>query len=222
MILTTFMPTNGRVAMLSIPRDLWVQIPGHGENRINTAHFFAEAEKPGKGLEAAKAVVQENFGVDVDYAIRIRFDNFMEIVTVLGGLEISLEQPEAGYEAGSHRLNAEQALAFVRDRQGSDDFFRMARGQIFIKALIRALISPENLPKAPRVLVQLLESVESDIPVYLWPRLGVTVLRSGPSGIDARTITREMVVPFTTDGGAQVLAPNWEQINPVLLDLFGQ
>lgn len=222
MILTTFLPASGRVAMLSIPRDLWVVIPGQGENRINTAHFFAEADLPGKGMEAAKDVVSDNFGVNVDYAVRIRFDNFMEVVTVLGGLELTLDQPEAGYEAGTHLLNAEQSLAFVRDRQGSDDFFRMERGQIFVRALFRALLSPENLPKLPKVLSKLLETVETDIPVLIWPRLGVTLLRSGPSGIDARTITRDMVTPFTTDGGAQVLAPNWERINPVLLEMFGQ
>ncbi|MFN2199057.1 MAG: LCP family protein [Anaerolineales bacterium] len=222
MILTTFLPASGHVAMLSIPRDLWVTVPGQGENRINTAHFFAEADQPGSGMLAGKEVVRDNFGVDVDYAVRLRFDNFMEIVTVLGGLEITLDQAEAGYEAGSHILDAEQSLAFVRDRQGSDDFFRMERGQIFLKALFRALISPKNLPKLPIVVTKLLESVESDIPVFIWPRLGVTLLRSGPSGIEARTITRDMVTPFTTDGGAQVLAPNWDRINPLLLEIFGQ
>ena len=61
MILSTIVPLKPYVGMLSIPRDLWVPIPGHGENRINTAHFFAELkeEKPGSGPQAALAVVAE-------------------------------------------------------------------------------------------------------------------------------------------------------------------
>ncbi|HEX9012304.1 MAG TPA: LCP family protein, partial [Anaerolineaceae bacterium] len=59
-ILMTIIPLQPYVGMLSIPRDLWVPIPGHGENRINTAHFFAEVAQPGSGPRAAMQVVQDN------------------------------------------------------------------------------------------------------------------------------------------------------------------
>jgi LCP family protein required for cell wall assembly len=221
-ILTTFVPLKGYVGMLSIPRDLWVQVPGHGENRINTAHFFAEAEQPGAGLQAAKEVIEVNFGIDVRYAVRLRFDSFMQVVDTLGGLEVSLDQPTAGYTAGTHLLSSEEALAFVRDRQGSDDFFRMERGQIFIRSLLKATLSPKNLTHLPQVLLEISKSVETDVPFILWPKLAINLLVGGIGGIDTRTITREMVNPFTTSGGAQVLAPNWDAINPVLLEMFGQ
>jgi hypothetical protein len=58
--------------------------------------------------------------------------------------------------------------------------------------------------------------------MYLWPRLGLAVLRAGPDGIDNRTITRDMITPWTTNQGANVLLPNWDAINPVLMELFGQ
>jgi len=54
------------------------------------------------------------------------------------------------------------------------------------------------------------------------PRLGLALIRVGPDGIDNRVITREMVNPFTTSEGAQVLAPNWGKINPVLMEMFGE
>lgn len=221
MILVSLEPLLGKVSMLSIPRDLWVSVPGYGEGRINTAHFYAEAEQPGSGMLAARQVIEQNFSVNVDYTVRLRFDNFVELVNTIGGLEIVLDEQMSGYSTGSHNLTAEEALAFVRDREGSDDFFRMQRGQIFVNAVLRKMLALETIGKLPEILVGLNQTVESDIPVYLWPRLSLNLLRAGPNGINSQTISRELVTPFTTDGGAQVLAPNWELINPIISEMFG-
>jgi LCP family protein required for cell wall assembly len=221
-ILATFLPWQPYVGVLSIPRDLWVDIPGHGENRINTAHFFGEAERTGGGPGAAMQAVRDNFGVNVDYYVRVRFDGFRQVVDALGGVDVSLPNPMSGYPAGVHHLDGEQALALVRDRQGSDDFFRMERGQLFLKSVWKGVLKPANWPKIPRILAAVSQTVDTDIPVWLWPRLGFALLRLGPDGLDTRAITREMVTPFTTAGGAQVLGPRWEAINPVLMEVFQQ
>ncbi len=221
-ILVTMLPWEGKVGMLSIPRDLWVVIPGRGENRINTAHFFAEAEQSGSGPQAALETVRLNFGVTVSYYVRIRFEGLKQVVDALGGVEIDLPEPASGYPAGRHTLDGDQALAFVRDRQGSDDFFRMARGQLFLRGLLRSLLEPAKWPRLPAFLEALPQFLDTDVPFWLWPRLGLTLVRAGPAGIDSQVITREMVTPFTTTGGAAVLAPNWEQINPLLLEMFGE
>jgi hypothetical protein len=65
------------------------------------------------------------------------------------------------------------------------------------------------------------DATDTNLPVWLWPRLTFTLLRSGADGIDSRTISREMVTPFTTSGGAQVLGPNWDAIMPVIREMFG-
>lgn len=222
MILTTFMPLRPYVGMLSIPRDLWVTLPGGGQNRINAAHFLAENDRPGSGPQAAMETVRSNFGVDVDHFVRIRFDGLRRFVDALGGVEVTLPEPMAGYEAGRHVLDGELALAFVRDRQGTDDFFRMARGQLFVKAVFAQMLRPTTWPRLPGAALALFLAVDSDLPPWEWPRLGLALLRVGPNGIDARTITRDMVAPFTTSGGAAVLAPDWTRLNPVLLEVFGQ
>jgi LCP family protein required for cell wall assembly len=222
MLLTTFLPLQPYVGVISIPRDLWVTIPGYGENRINTAHFFGEAEAAGGGPAAAVEAVQKNFGVDVDYFLRIRFDGFRQVVDALGGVDVTLPGPMSGYPAGVHHMNGEQALALVRDRSGSDDFFRMERGQIFLKSVWKSILKPANWIKIPRVLAAVSQTVDTNIPIWHWPRLGVALLRLGPDGLDARSISRAMVTPFTTAGGAQVLGPRWDQINPVLLEMFQQ
>ena len=221
-ILTTIIPLKPYVGMLSIPRDLWVTIPGVGENRINTAHFFAENEQAGSGPRATLETIKQDFGVDVDYYVRVRFDSVQELADALGGVEVELDTPMSGYQAGRHILNGEQSLAFVRDRQGSDDFFRMSRGQFFLKSVGRQMLSPNYWPRLPNLVVVILDSVDTNVPIWLWPRLALALLRAGPGGIDARVISRDMVTPFTTSGGAQVLGPRWDQINPMLLEMFGQ
>jgi LCP family protein required for cell wall assembly len=222
MILTTFQPLRPYVGALSIPRDLWVKVPGYGENRINTAHFFAEAAQAGSGPAAAMDVVRQNFGVNVDYYVRLHFNGFKDVVDALGGVDVTLPADMSGYSAGAYHMDGTQALALVRDRETSDDFFRMDRGQIFIKAVLKKVLNPAAWPRLPEVLVATTRAVDTNVPLWQWPRLAFAVLRLGPSGIDTRIISRDMVKPFITSGGADVLAPDWGAINPVLMEMFGQ
>jgi LCP family protein required for cell wall assembly len=220
-ILMTYHPIKPYLGMLSIPRDLWVPIPGIGENRINTAHFFAESANPGSGPQAVLDTVHENFGVQVRYYLRIRFDGIIDLIDALGGLDIELEEPMAGYKAGNHHLDGEQALAFVRDRSGTDDFFRMNQGQLFLKEVVEQLLSPVSWPKFPGVLRAWTKSIDTNLPLWQWPRMAIALLRVGLAGIDNRVISREMVTPTTTSDGAQILMPVWAEINPIIIEMFG-
>ena len=166
--------------------------------------------------------VRQNFGVDVFYYVRIRFDGFLDLMDLLGGVDVELPTAMSGYPAGSHHLNSEQALAFVRDRAGSDDFYRMQRSQIFLSALMKRGMDLSVWKQLPEILPLVVEMVDTNIPISKWPYLGITLLRVGTDNFDARVITREMTLPFTTSGGAQVLGPNWAIINPVLSEMFGQ
>ncbi|MFC1996540.1 LCP family protein [Chloroflexota bacterium] len=222
MILSTFVPREPYFGMLSIPRDLWVSIPDYGENRINTAHYFAEADSPGSGPQAAMITVSQNFGVDVDYYIRIRFGDFLDLVDLIGGVEIDLPVGMSGYVAGTHYLNGEQALVFVRDRSGSDDFYRMQRSQIFLKGLWKRMLDPIILQQFPDILPLVFDMVDTNIPLTKWIYIGITMFRVGQDGIDARLVTRDLTNPFTTSEGAQVLGPDWPLIQPILQEMFEQ
>ncbi len=220
-ILMSARPLTGQIDMLSIPRDLWVPIAGYGENRINAAHAFGESAQPGSGPRLALQTVTENFGVNVNYYLRIRLAGFADVIDALGGVEITLEQQAGSYPAGTYQLNGEQALAFVRDRTG-DDFFRMAHGQLFIVAMSKKLINPLSWLRIPGALIALPNAVDTNLPIWLWPRFAFVFVRAILfDGFNARALPREAVIPWVTNGGAQVLLPNWDLILPFVREMFG-
>ncbi len=221
-ILTTIIPFKPYIGMLSIPRDLWVTIPNVGEQRINTAYFFAEANQAGSGGDAATQTIRENFGVSTHYYAVIHMSGVVNAVDALGGVEIELAAPSGGYPAGTHLLNGLEALAFVRDRATSSDFSRMQRTQSMLSAMLNKAFKPSSWKHLPKFIFSLMESVDANIPFWQWPRLIFAFVRAPLFGMDSRTITPDMVVPFQTSGGAQVLGPNWDAINPVLREMFGQ
>lgn len=221
-ILATVVPLKPYVGLLSIPRDLWVTIPEVGEQRINTAYFFAESNRPGSGPRAAMQTIAGNFGVPVRYYAVIHMLGLTSVVDSLGGVDVQLRAPMGGLSTGAHHLDGATALAFVRDRSSSDDFSRMVRTQTLLAAIFRKALQPAHWGSLPRFVFSLLQVVDTNIPAWQWPRLLLALSRALLFGIDSQTITREMVRPFQTSQGAQVLAPNWDAINPLLKDMFGR
>jgi polyisoprenyl-teichoic acid--peptidoglycan teichoic acid transferase len=222
MILTTVVPLKPYIGTLSIPRDLWVTIPGVGEQRINTAYFFAESNESGSGPYAAMQTIRDNFGVPVRYFAVVHMLGLISVVDALGGVDIQLETPMAGVPAGEHHLDGSQALTFVRDRSNSDDFGRMRRAQILLSAAFGKVLKPSYWPKLPRFVLSLTEVIDTNIPLWQWPRLLFALVRAFIFGIDSQAITREMVYPFQTSQGAQVLAPDWDAIRPLLKEMFNR
>ncbi|MHC1739521.1 MAG: LCP family protein [Anaerolineaceae bacterium] len=220
MIMTTIAPFSPKMTMLSIPRDLWVDIPGYGQNRINTAHFFAEVAKPGSGPKAAAEAVEANFHVAFPYTLRIQVEGFKNIVDAMGGVTVTLPTDMSGYTAGVHHLDSTQALAFVRDRKGSDDLYRQMRGQIFLKGAAKQLLIPFNWWRIPLVSIAAARSITTNIPFFLWPRLAYSALFSTVTGFDMNSIDHNMVQGFITSEGADVLLPLWDKINPLVDKLF--
>src|SRR6266498_1873567 len=221
-ILTTIVPIRPYIGMLSIPRDLWVNVPDVGEQRINTAYFFAEANERGSGPRASMQTIRQNFGIPVSYYVVIHMLGLVSAIDALGGVDIRLNSALGGFAAGVYHFDGEQALSFVRERSSSDDFSRMQRTQLLIVAAGTKAFQPANWSGLPNFVYAILQIVDTNIPLWQLPRLIFVLLRVPFFRVDSRTIAREMVVPFQTSGGAQVLAPNWDAINPVLKEMFGR
>ena len=236
MILATIDPDGPYAGILSIPRDLWVTLPDGSPNRINTAHFYAEAASPGTGPEAALKTVTSNFGLTLDRYLRIDFEGFVTIIDSVGGITVNVESPIVDYEypdaqygyevltfeAGEQHMDGERALQYARTRHGSSDFGRAKRQQAILAALGRRLLQPDAWPRLPLLYLAIQSSVDTNLTPLEIIRVLPTLIAVGPDGIDWRVIEGAMVQPYTTTGGASVQMPVWEQINPALLEMFGE
>lgn len=234
-ILATFYPAGPEVNLLSIPRDLYVEIPGYGNGRINTAHFWGESEFEGGGTLLASQTVLLNFGVPVHHYMRIDFDAFRALVDAVGGIYVDVEAPivDEAYPtedygtmrieipAGRQHMNGETALRYARTRHGSSDFDRIARQQKVVKALVSRLLNPAVWPRLPLVYSAVMEHVDTDMGSGDMLALAITLYRTGVDGIQCRAISREMTQPWTTPEGGAVLLPRWEVIQPLVQELFG-
>ena len=144
MILVTFNKEKKTITMTSFMRDLYVKIPGgYLDNRINTSYSLG-------GIELLNQTLLENFGVVVDATVEVDFGQFRNIIDLLGGVEIELDEAEARYinkkmntrdvEPGLQVLNGRQALWYSRNRStgGTSDFGRTNRQRTVLNALIEA------------------------------------------------------------------------------------
>ena len=160
MILLTIDPLSKTAGMMSIPRDMWVNIPGFGYSRINTAYSFGEGEKlPGGGPELARKTVEQFLGVPIQYYAQIDFGTFVEFVNLIGGIdvdnqeELRLDPVGSGKDkirltcCGIRHLDGENTLAYVRYRKGTEgDVGRAKRQQKAILAIREKVLNPENFP----------------------------------------------------------------------------
>lgn len=237
MIVVTVDPQSKTAAMLSIPRDLWVSIPGYSENRINTAHFFGERDHyPGGGPALAKKTVQYALGVPIHYYIWVNFEGFERLVDAIGGITIDVEEPihdekypdnNYGYitvdiPAGVQHMDGKTALQYARVRHGGSDFIRSRRQQQVLKAIRDKMLSL-NIPltKIPEILRIVGDSVQSDLSLsemYALAKLGREIPREN---IKSAVIDETMTTPQVTPDGAHVLIPNHARVRELVDELLG-
>jgi LCP family protein required for cell wall assembly len=235
MILLGSQPQAAGAALLSIPRDLWVNIPGVGEQRINTALYFGhDAEDAGAGPRLAAATVQQELRRPVDRYLLLDFATFVRAVDALGGIEIDVpapivdtEYPTPDYgvttirfDPGLQTMDGERALVYVRTRHSDGDFGRSQRQLQVLQALAAKAVQPQTWPRLPELLQVLREGVVTD----LAPGDGLALLQlaSALAGGQVKAATLEdATTPWITPGGAWVLLPDSLAIEQIVTALFG-
>jgi LCP family protein required for cell wall assembly len=139
-------------AVVSLARDTWVEIPGHGEAKLNAAYSWG-------GPALAVRTVQDLTGVRVDHLAVVDWNGFRSLTDAVGGVDIAVPRDIPGrgdapaYRAGTHHMDGEEALAYVRERKGlpRGDLDRTARQQNFLRALMGRVLSGETLSSPSRV-----------------------------------------------------------------------
>ena len=168
MILARIDPDRQAISMLSIPRDLRVDIPGYGVQKINAAYSFG-------GPQLAIRTVQEALGVRINHYVDINFQGFYELVQHLKGVYVQVDRryynPNVAgatfapidLHPGYQRLNGNDALSFVRYRHTDTDFVRAARQQLFLLDLKRQASDRIGLSDVPGLLKILERNLQTDI-----------------------------------------------------------
>jgi len=146
LILARIDASGHRISLLSIPRDLYVPIAGHGSDRINAAYTYG-------GAALLIKTVREVFGVRIDHFVEVNFAGFRKLVDSVGGIYLPVDQryfnenvgtlatdySNIDLEPGYQKLNGTQALEFARFRHTDSDFYRAARQQLFLRAVLGKL-----------------------------------------------------------------------------------
>ncbi len=237
-ILLSFNPNTGTAGMISMPRDLWVPIPGlNTTTKINTAYMLGEMRGyPGGGAQLVKDTVSSFIGRPVDYFVRVNFDGFREIIDLIGGVTVEVpytihdeEYPTADYgvetfhlDAGIQRLDGDTALKYARTRHGDSDYGRARRQQDIIRSVAQQVTDagmlPQLLSRVPQLLLTMQNSIQTDIPV----QLGIDLAQRMRSGGDTQQLVldnRYGEETFSSEG-AWILLPDRARVRTALNAYF--
>lgn len=249
-ILASIKPSTGQIALISIPRDLGVEVVGFGMDKINHINSYAESKNPGEGGEAARTTVENLFDIDIPYYFRLDFKAFSEIIDEMGGVSINVETgfvdqmyPTDNYDyqtisfnKGIQTMSGETALKFVRSRHGNNgegsDFARAHRQQKILFALKEKLLSYSTLLN-PFKINDIKNSLKNHITTNL-SFANIMSLASLTKSLDTKTIDT-VVLDDSPNGylqsyinnttGAFLLRPktgNFDEINKLVANVFSE
>jgi LCP family protein required for cell wall assembly len=233
LIVVAVRPKEQLVAMLSIPRDLWVNIPGYGPERINAADYLGEKERSGGGPALVAATLKENLGIRVDAYAQIDFAGLERIIDAVGGVDVNVPRPiddwidegdgrppvHVTIAAGPQHLDGRTALQYVRSRHGTTDMDRSQRQQQVLLALRDAAARPEMVPRLPWLASTLAGMVKTNLRPADALALLDMALHSQPQSFRTRVFDATMVSDWTTPSGAMVLLPDRDRIEEVWTEL---
>ncbi|MEO8608974.1 MAG: LCP family protein [Chloroflexota bacterium] len=219
-------PAHLRTSILSIPRDLFIEVPGFGEQRINTVNVLGEEQGQGRGVDLLSASLVQDFGIQTDRYARLEFSGFVELINAVGGVSIDVERsivddsyptPEGGvttirFDSGVQHMDGERALIYSRTRHADDDYQRANRQQQVISALMAKMANPAHWPA---VIAVLNRAMDTNLTVLDLALLAPPVLLN-IGRYDRLVIDRDYILG-TAEGHA---VPDYPKINPWLAGRF--
>jgi LCP family protein required for cell wall assembly len=238
MMIISIDPQDKTAAMLSVPRDLYVTIPGYGNDRVNTAFVYGSAgNNPAGGAALAMRTLEYNLGIHLDHYVLIDFGAVIKGVDTLGGIDLTVPYeindpifPDMNYgydplyiPAGYQHMDGITALKYARTRHIDNDFGRAARQQQVImaardKALGLGIV--DLLSRAPDLYRRVDEGIRSDLSLEQIVQVARTASDVSGENIRNEVLDGRFVSPFVTDKGAQVLVLDPAKGTPFIQSLF--
>jgi LCP family protein required for cell wall assembly len=236
MILFSIDPATRSAGMLSIPRDLWVNIPGYDSAKINSANFIGDAEHvPGGGAALAMKTVSEFLGIPVDYYARIDFTAFEKFIDELGGVQVDVPEEivvdpigpgnTVTLKPGPQMLDGATALAYARNRYTTgNDFDRSQRQQKVIMAVRDRILNLNMLPtliqKSPILYQNLASGVHSNLTLQQVISLAWLAAQIPQESIKRGAIGPDQVTEGWSYDGQQILQPKSDEIRVLRDQVF--
>lgn len=217
-------PQRGDVGVLSMPRDLWVNIPGYGESKVNAAFYQGEIAQPnGGGIAAAKQTLSSAYNLPIDYGVVIDFAGFRSLIDALGGITVDVPKEiydgqfpteDYGYTVahflpGPQQMDGATALTYARTRHPDSDFERIKRQQLVmlgIAAKIRERGALQNLHEADQLTAALTPYIHTDMPPDLVLSMLWNMREIEPAKVRRYTVDGSMLWE-TSVNGAYALVP---------------
>lgn len=237
MMIASLDPETNEGVLLSIPRDLYVEVPGYGQRRINIVHVLGETQGyAGGGPALLRETILQDFGIPTQGYVMINFQGFKEIVDLLGGVDINVEKEiwdnkypdDRGGEmtihipAGQQRMDGETLLRYCRSRHGSDDFDRMARQQQALVALGDKFLSLRMLPRLPELLRTMSDTFYTDLDPGDIVRLAQIASQVDSERVRFVVIDRSLLDPSQRQPSDEpsLLYPDSDKIHDLVDELF--
>lgn len=228
MIIVSIDPTTKQVGMMSIPRDTLVSIPGVGDDKINAAYSAGSlSDITGPGL--ARATVEYNFHITINYFAVVDFEGFQKIVDTLGGVTLDVPAPikddqypgeqfnytRVYFHTGLQHMDGLTALRYVRTRHDDNDFARGNRQQQLLEALRQQMTAMNLITKASSLIDDLGDTIRTDIP----PGDALRLAKLGTE-IQSGNIHSYSLLPALTEqwnaGQPYYLIPDWAKVQQIV------
>lgn len=233
-VVAVFDEPNDALGLVSIPRDLWVEIPGHAEDRINTVMNVARrsGEDP---LALLARVVENTLALPIGHSVAIDLGAFERAVDALGGITVDVPCPivdrfvdprePSGYRkldltAGSARLDGVTAAMYARSRHGRSDFSRARRQQAMLVGMRRELSKFRSIMRTAKLFDTIEESLETDLSRAEVLVLAQRLLHVPSAHLHGLVLGAEQVSAMQASGGRAVLRPKPDAISDALNQLF--
>jgi LCP family protein required for cell wall assembly len=229
---------NRRVGIISIPRDLWVAIPGYGMGRINQADYLGEARKvPGGGPALTGKLIRETLGIPTQHWVRLKYNGLPRLVDTLGGVTVHLDCPlyertphptipdrlvDWSLPAGDVLLDGATAKKFVTYRYVTNDSGRARRQQQLIWAIRERALQLDMIPKLPELWGALSDVFGTDLNLLDILRLAQLGASLQPGEVHSLVLGMQVMGNYITPNGAQVLVVrDRSKLESELENLFG-
>ncbi|MDH3944297.1 MAG: LCP family protein, partial [Anaerolineae bacterium] len=236
MMLLTLDPNSSTGGILSLPRDLWVDIPGFGHGRINTAYQNGEgAQLPGRGAGLAVKTVEHFLGIKIHYFAQIDFGAFVHFINTIGCVKVDIPAPikidvldtpwPITLEAGPQTMCGDDALAYARARNTEGgDIDRANRQQQVVLAMRDQLLRPDVqarvVANAFTIYQDIITGIQTNMAFEEAFQLGLLALEIDLENIHIATVSTEHVLLDTTPDGQKILKPIPSKIRSLRDQIF--